>query len=50
MNRTCEYCGGLLDRSDATCPHCGAPVGQKPDSTPRTIEELRQYALEHPIN
>lgn len=49
MSKTCEYCGGLLDGKESSCPHCGAPVSAQSGKSakPRTLEELISFARSH---
>lgn len=50
MKLTCDFCGGYLSELDETCPHCGATNSQykrTSSETPRTIEELKQWYIDH---
>ena len=42
----CEYCGGYIDETKQTCPHCGATntaYMRMAHDTPRTITELQSW-------
>lgn len=50
MKIKCEFCGSWIDESDAACPNCNginARFKRQGDGVPRTIEELKQWALSH---
>jgi len=49
MKIQCEYCGGWLQDTDATCPNCGGTNNHLKRfslSTPQTIEELKLWYQE----
>lgn len=49
MKMKCEYCGGWLQDSDTTCPHCGGTnnnLNRFTVTTPKTIDELKQWYKE----
>lgn len=46
MRVRCEYCGSIIEDTDAVCPQCGAPNdAAQPGGTavPQTIEELKSF-------
>lgn len=50
MRKKCEYCGIEYDDTLSTCPHCSAPnphVRTTANGVPKTIEELKQWYVEH---
>ena len=50
MQQKCEYCGSFINDTDEVCPNCGGVNEnciRSADGVPKTIAELRQYALEH---
>lgn len=50
MKIKCEYCRGLMEDTDEKCPNCGAVndhVRRTAIDSPKTIEELKQWYIEH---
>ena len=50
MKIKCDYCGNMVEESARTCPHCGAAlsgVNRMAGSPPQTIEQLRQWYVDH---
>lgn len=50
MKQTCDFCGEYLSDADENCPHCGAKnehYQRTSRETPKTIEELRQWYINH---
>lgn len=50
MRIKCEYCGNFIDDSDEKCPYCGAAnngIRRTGNGVPRTIEELKQWYIDH---
>ena len=50
MKIQCEYCGNYIDDSDEKCFHCGAinkGIKRTGNGVPRTIEELKQWYIDH---
>ena len=48
MKVKCEYCGNFIPDTEELCPVCGAPnenMVRSGDGIPKTIEELKEYAL-----
>ena len=46
MKIKCEYCESYIEDSDEKCPFCGANnanVKRTADSTPKTIEQLKEW-------
>ncbi len=50
MKVQCEYCNSWIDDTDEKCPNCrGVNKAYKraTDQTPKTIEELKQWYVNH---
>ena len=50
MKIQCDYCGTMIDETATSCPHCGAKLSganRTSDKQPKTIEELRQWYVDH---
>lgn len=50
MKNKCDFCDGYITELDEVCPHCGATnKGYRRESTetPRTIEQLQQWYVDH---
>lgn len=50
MKIKCDYCGAVIDETDARCPSCGAPLSganRASDGQPKTIEELKAWYQAH---
>ena len=50
MKIKCDYCGQMVEESLHTCPNCGAAlsgVNRMAGAQPKTIEELRQWYVDH---
>ncbi len=46
MKIKCEFCGSMINDTQAACPHCGAPnerVRRASGDQPVTIEQLKQW-------
>ena len=46
MKIKCEYCGAMIDDTEAECPNCGAAnvnVKRMTVTTPQTIEQLKSW-------
>ena len=52
MKIKCNYCGNTIEESLQTCPHCGAALSganRMAGGTPQTIEQLRQWYVDHDL-
>lgn len=50
MKIKCEFCDGYITELDETCPHCGATnpaYRRESNETPKTIEELQKWYVDH---
>lgn len=50
MDIKCSWCGRWINDSDSVCPHCGGVnenYKRNSDEIPKTIEELKQWAVNH---
>ena len=50
MKVQCEYCNSWIDDTDEKCPNCGGVnkvYKRATDQTPKTIEELKQWYVNH---
>ena len=50
MKIKCNYCGAYIDDTEENCPNCGAVnehLQRQAVGVPKTIEELKQWYLEH---
>ncbi|MBQ7265022.1 MAG: zinc ribbon domain-containing protein [Firmicutes bacterium] len=50
MKIKCDYCGFIVDERSPNCPHCGGSlsgVNRMAGGTPQTIEQLRQWYVDH---
>ena len=50
MKVQCEYCNSWIDDTDEKCPNCGGvnkAYKRTTDQTPKTIEELKQWYVNH---
>lgn len=50
MKIKCDYCDSMIEETEKSCPHCGAPlsgVNRTSSSQPNTIEELQQWYVGH---
>lgn len=50
MKVKCDYCDNFHDENEAQCPFCGAAnehIKRTAIGVPKTIEELRQWYMEH---
>ena len=50
MKVQCEYCNSWIDDTDEKCPNCGGvnkAYKRATDQTPKTIEELKQWYVNH---
>ena len=50
MEVKCEYCGSMIPEKAEKCPNCGATnenMKRAADSTPKTIEELKNWYAAH---
>ena len=46
MKIKCEFCGNMINDTQAVCPHCGAPnqrVRRASGDQPVTIEQLQKW-------
>ena len=52
MEVKCDYCNGNFDDTLENCPHCGAQnnyIRRVTDTTPKTIEELKQWYIDRKL-
>ena len=50
MKIKCDYCGNMVEENSQNCPHCGAAlsgINRMAGGTPQTIEQLRQWYVDH---
>ena len=50
MRIKCEYCNNFIDDQDEKCPYCGASnagLKRMGNGVPQTIEELKQWYIDH---
>lgn len=50
MQKKCDYCDNYYDDTKEQCPYCGAPndhIARSSDQQPKTIEELKQWVIDH---
>ena len=48
MKIKCDYCDSMIDETEKSCPHCGAPlsgVNRTAGSSPQTIEQLKDWYI-----
>ena len=48
MKIKCDFCDSMIDETETSCPHCGAPlsgVNRTAGTSPQTIEQLRDWYI-----
>ncbi|MBR6315473.1 MAG: zinc ribbon domain-containing protein [Lachnospiraceae bacterium] len=50
MKIKCDYCDSMIEETEKSCPHCGAPlsgVNRMAGEQPKTIDQLKEWYVEH---